>query len=329
MSEMMAAGEEASTVTDFSVVIPTHNRSGWLRQSLRAVLAQKDVILEVIVVDDGSDDDTSAVVADVGGSRVRLLRHDRPQGLSVSRNHGAEEARGEWLAFIDDDDLWSPHKLRRQLHVGNTTGRTWVYTGSVNIDDSLRILGGRPPPPPDDVMRLITRGNPIPGSASSVALRRAEFHRVGPFDVDLQSAEDWEMWIRLAKHGAPAWVPEPLVALRLLSTNMSLDVAAILDSVASIERRHGIDTPRGPLYRWIAASCLRTGQRIEWLKYLSLAAVRGEPLGAAEDVLIAVRGRLDRYLARPPRSLAQLPHPEWTARAQGWLEDFRLASHSA
>jgi glycosyltransferase involved in cell wall biosynthesis len=315
-------------VTAVSVVIPTRNRSQWLRQGLRSVLAQTDVGLEVIVVDDGSNDDTAAVVTGLSDARVVLLRHDQPRGSSASRNHGAEEAKGEWLAFLDDDDLWAPHKLSRQLQTATATGRIWVYAGCVNVDENLRVLGGRPPPSPDVVARLIFRRNLIPGSASSVVVRRDTFRRVGPFDVNLR-AEDWEMWIRLAKQGPPACVPEPLVALRLHSTNFSLsDVDAILDAVVSIERRHDIHALRGPIYRWIAASCLRTGQRKEWLKYLSRASVLGEARGVAQDILLALRWTVDRRLGRPAKALAQLPYPEWTSRAQEWLEDLRLASDS-
>jgi glycosyltransferase involved in cell wall biosynthesis len=312
------------SMIDVSVVIPTRNRSALVRQALRSVLAQADVGLEVIVVDDGSSDNTGAVVTGMRDSRVVLLRHDRPRGLSASRNRGAEEAKGEWLAFIDDDDLWSPHKLSRQIQVANATGRDWVYVGVVNVDASLRVLGGRPAPRPQEVVRLLPRGNLVPGSASSVAMRRTAFRRVGPFDVGLRSAEDWEMWIRLAKEGPPAWVPEPLVAQRLHSKNMSLDVNVILEAVGSVERRHGVDADRGALYRWIATSCLRSGRRTEWLKFLSLAAVRGEARGVAEDLLIALRSRVDRSLRRPRKTLAQLPNPTWTTRAQLWLDELVL-----
>jgi glycosyltransferase involved in cell wall biosynthesis len=316
---------EASIVIDVSVVIPTHNRSRLLRQSLRSALSQADVRFEVIVVDDGSGDDTGAVIAGAGDPRVVSLRHDRSQGLSASRNHGADKASGDWIAFLDDDDVWSPHKLSRQLQAANATERSWVYVGCVNVDDSLQILGGAPPPPPEEVVRMIPRSNLIPGSASSVALRRDVFHRLGPFDVALRSAEDWEMWIRLARHGPPAWVPEPLVAQRLHAANMSLRADVILGAVASVERRHHVHALRGPLYRWIAASYLRTGEKGQWLKYLALAAARGEILGAGADVLNVASRRLGRSLGRQPRSPAQLPNPEWTARAQGWLEELRLS----
>jgi glycosyltransferase involved in cell wall biosynthesis len=310
-------------VTGVSVIIPTRNRGLLLTTALRSVLWQREVSLEVIVVDDGSNDDTGAVVTAVDDPRVGLLRHDRSQGLSASRNHGAQEAKGEWLAFIDDDDLWAPRKLSGQIQAANASGRTWVYTGCVNVDDGLTILGGDPPPSPEEVARLIYRRNVIPGGGSNVVLHRDAFRRAGPFDVSLRRVEDWEMWIRLAKQGPPAWVPEPLMAYRYHSTNMSLDVDAMIEAVATIERRYGISILRGPLYRWIASSYLRTGQKAHWLKYLSLAATRGDVREVAGDIGIAVKWRVHRMLRRPKPALADLPNPDWTTQAQQWLDELR------
>jgi glycosyltransferase involved in cell wall biosynthesis len=313
-------------VTEASVVIPTHNRSAWLRQSLRSVLGQKNVDLQVIVVDDGSTDDTNDILTALDDPRIVLLRHDRPRGVSAARNHGAEEATGDWVAFIDDDDLWSPYKLSRQLQAARATGRTWVYTGCVNVDDTLRILGGRPPPSSEEVLQLIFRFNAIPGGGSNVAVRRDQLQRIGSFDLRLKNTEDWDMWIRLAKQGPPACVSEPLIAYRLHAANSSLDVKAIFDGIAVIERRHGVKAARGASYRWIAQSFLRIGQRAEALKYFALAAVRGQARGVAGDIRVALGWRLDRYFKRAPKTLQELPYPEWTAQAQEWIDELALAS---
>jgi glycosyltransferase involved in cell wall biosynthesis len=127
---------------DVSVVVPTHNRSGLLAQTLRSVLWQRGVDLEVLVVDDGSTDDTAAVVAALNDPRVRLLRHGTPRGVSAARNRGVAAAGGRWLAFCDDDDLWAPDKLARQLAAAQATGRSWVYAGEVHIDLGGQVVGG-------------------------------------------------------------------------------------------------------------------------------------------------------------------------------------------
>jgi glycosyltransferase involved in cell wall biosynthesis len=309
-------------VREVSVVLPTHDRIAWLRQSLRSVLWQKDVDVEVIVVDDGSTEETRRFVMSLDDPRIVLIRHDRSQGVSAARNHGAEEAKGEWVAFLDDDDVWSPHKLSRQLQVARASGRRWVYTGSVNVDETLDILGGKPPPTPEEVIRLIYRQNVIPGGGSNVAVHRDELERVGPFDPRLKNTEDWEMWMRLAKRGPPAYVCEPLIAYRLHAANASLDVGAVFEGIDLIERRHDIKVARGVVHRWIAASFLRTRQRSKALKHFALAAVDGEPRGVAADVRLALRWRVDRHLGRQPKTLPELPNPDWTARAKEWLDEF-------
>jgi glycosyltransferase involved in cell wall biosynthesis len=304
------------------VVLPTHDRSAWLRQSLQSVLWQRDVDLEVVVVDDGSTDDTRGIVASLVDPRIVLIRHDRPRGVSAARNHGAEEAKGEWLAFLDDDDVWSPDKLSRQLQSALASGTTWVYGGCVNVDETLRVLGGQPPPPPEEVLRNIFRRNLIPGGGSNVLVHRDAFERAGPFDLRLKNTEDWEMWMRFAKQCPPACVPEPLIAYRLHPANASLDVEAIFEGIGLIERRHGIKVARGDVHRWIAASLLRTGQRAEAVEHFARAATHGQARGVAADTFVALGWRMDRYLGRPPRTLAQLPHAEWTGRAKEWLDEF-------
>jgi glycosyltransferase involved in cell wall biosynthesis len=100
---------------DVTVVIPTHNRKELLDRTLRSVLAQEDVDLSVVVVDDGSADGTEAFVQALADPRVSVVRHPEARGVSAARNTGIARATTTWLAFVDDDDLWAPTKLRAQL----------------------------------------------------------------------------------------------------------------------------------------------------------------------------------------------------------------------
>src|SRR4030095_8630203 len=126
-----------------SVVVPTRNRSTLLSMTLRSVLRQQQVELEVIVIDEASTDDTAAMLATLGDPRVRVIHHDRPLGVSAARNRGAAEAHGEWLAFVDDDDLWAPDKLARQIQAAETAGRDWAYGGGGDINGRGSLLFGR------------------------------------------------------------------------------------------------------------------------------------------------------------------------------------------
>ena len=133
---------------EVSVVVPTHNRVALLQLTLRTILDQHGVDFDVVVVDDGSSQDVGQTVAALADHRVRVIRHDHARGVSTARNHGAAEATGNWLAFCDDDDLWAPHKLKRQLAAASETGRRWSYGGAVRIDSAHHIIGGTPPPVP-------------------------------------------------------------------------------------------------------------------------------------------------------------------------------------
>lgn len=302
-----------------SVVVPTRNRSALLAMTLRSVLLQQDVDLEVIVVDEGSTDDTAAMLARLGDARVRVLRHDVPHGVSTARNDGTAAAVGEWLAFVDDDDLWAPDKLAQQLRAALSTGRDWVYTGCVNISDAGQIICGRPPLAPEQMMAVLTRYNAIPGGCSNVMMRRTAWQRVGPFDTRLRNTEDWEMWIRLAKDGPPACVARPLLAYRVHRANASLNVAEIVRGTTLIERVHQTTADWGHIHRWLAESYLRRGQRFAAVREFLLAAMRGQLSGAVSDVSDIVRRRLTRHSGRGSNPM--VARDPWIAIAAEWLHE--------
>src|SRR3954454_1126760 len=131
------------TIPEVSVVIPTRNRWDLLsRSGLPAALMQKDVDVEVIVVDDGSTDETGARLATLESedSRVTVIRHDARQGVASARNRGIAEAQAAWIAFLDDDDLWAPEKLRRQLDRAEETRAGFVYGAAIVLDNRRNVL---------------------------------------------------------------------------------------------------------------------------------------------------------------------------------------------
>ena len=303
---------------DVSVIVPTRNRSALLATTLRSVLGQRDVDIDVIVIDEGSTDDTPAMLAALADERVRVIRHDVPAGVASARNCGVDAARGEWLAFIDDDDVWAPRKLAQQLHVAKTAGRDWAYAGSVAITDAGGIIDGRPPLGPEEVVAALPRYNAIPGGGSNVIMRRTAWTRVGPFDARLHNTEDWEMWIRLARDGMPACVCSPLVGYRVHGSNSSLDVAEIMRGTQLIEALHDTSADWGRLHRWLAESCLRRGQRRQAIGQFARAAVRGQAWGVVSDLGAVLRRRVMRRL---PAGAAGTPraHDPWIAAAMEWL----------
>lgn len=310
---------------DVSVVIPTRNRSALLTMTLRSVLRQRNVDLEVIVVDEASSDDTAGAIAALADDRIRMIRNDIALGVATARNRGAAEARGDWLAFLDDDDLWAPDKLVRQLNAAREAGRDWVYTGSVNMVGEM--VHGWPPLPPNKVVEDLPRYDAVPGGGSNVIVRHSTWLRAGPFDARLRNTEDWEMWIRLAKLGPPAWVCSPLVARRLHSSNSSLDITEIIRGTRLIEALHHTRADWGRLHHWMAQSSLRAGQRRTALVAYAKAAARGELVGVTADLSAAVKRHLPKALRRRKRATPRA-NDVWIAEAQTWLRELQTDVHA-
>ena len=178
-----------------SVIIPTYNRARFLKQALYSVLAQKRIDMEVIVVDDGSTDDTSAVVASCGTPVTYLYQTNA--GVSAARNTGIRAAAGEWLAFLDSDDFWLPRKLEAQLRFFHRypelkicqTEEVWMRNGQrLNPKKHHRKPSGHCFP------ALLERCLISP---SAVMIHRGVLDEVGPFDEDLPACEDYDLWLRI------------------------------------------------------------------------------------------------------------------------------------
>src|SRR5262245_36981656 len=152
---------------EVSVIIPTRNRWPILsRSALPAALMQEDVAVEIIVVDDGSTDGTRDGLERSAGESLLVLRNEVSNGVSAARNRGIEAARGEWLAFLDDDDLWAPGKLRAQVDRGRARRAGFVFSGAVTIDGDRRPIAYRHVPDSDDVEPLLLERNVVPGGCS-------------------------------------------------------------------------------------------------------------------------------------------------------------------
>lgn len=181
-----------------SVIIPVYNRRDVIGRAVESVLAQTCTDCEVLVVDDGSNDDTREFLQQEFGQRqsMRVLRCDANSGVSAARNSGLAVARGEWMAFLDSDDEWKPRKLERQLEALNETGlkvchteEIWVRNGvRVNPHKHHRKYGGR----------IFLQAVPLcVMSPSSIVIHRSVFDRIGHFDESLPACEDYDFFLRL------------------------------------------------------------------------------------------------------------------------------------
>ena len=304
-------------MTSVTAIVPTHDRPGLLATTLRSIVAQRAVELEVVVVDDGSADPdaVAAVVTALDDPRARLVRADAPRGVSAARNRGIDQAAGDWVAFCDDDDLWAPGKLARQLaSVGEAH---WVYAGDVAVDSDLRVIDGQPPLPPDVVVEQLKRWNPVPAGSSNVMVRTASLRRAGAFDPALRSGGDWDLWLRLAHIGPPAWVRAPLVAYRVHGAAMTQNRRRMLADAKAIATRHELRVDWARHFRWAAWDALGARQRGEALGHYARAVLAGD---------VASLGRAGIALAPWPvvdgvrRRRRGQGDPAWVAEAQAWLD---------
>jgi glycosyltransferase involved in cell wall biosynthesis len=244
--------------------------------------------------------------------------------VSTARNRGAAEARGRWVAFLDDDDVWAPEKLASQLAAAEREDRAWAVTGAVSVDDGLRVLAGEPPLAPERIVADLGRYNSVPAGASNVLVRAELLAVTGGFDPRLRHMADWDLWIRLGRAGMPATVPRPLLAYRLHRANATMDTAfdpqeplAELDAIVD---RYGIPADRLAVDRWIAWTCLRAGRRGASLRAYLRAAKGGDPrslVRAAIGLLHPAVGR--RVYYRP--FLRHGQDEAWLAEARSWLRD--------
>lgn len=205
-----------------SVIVPTYNRDHIIIDALKSIFNQTYRPLEIIVIDDGSTDNTKSVVQNWAQAyrnentlSVRYI-HQTNQGGNPARNHGIKEASGKFIAFLDSDDLWHANKLEKQMAVMQSASDIGgVYCGLRHVFLESGVI--QPPSPrkyPDgDLLHKILIHD-VTAPTSTYLIRAEAFEKVGSFDKDLLARQDWDMWIRLATQYKIGVVPEVLVDYR-------------------------------------------------------------------------------------------------------------------
>ena len=280
-----------------SVVIPTRNRAGMIAAAVGETLDQVGVGVEAIVVDDASTDATGDALAAIADPRLRIVRRSERGRLASARNSGIEAARGEWVAFLDDDDLWSPDKLRLQLAAAGAAGAGFAYAGAVTVGAGLEPLHRWRLPAPDRLLDELLALNVMPAGASNVVARTALVRELGGFDAELSHTTDWDMWIRLAAASPAAAVAEPLVAYRLHDGQESRRGDEMLAELATIDAKHG-------------ALRAERGVELDRAGFESYAARRGAAAATAEPPARERLRRRVRSLLGADRA-ATVTSPDW------------------
>jgi glycosyltransferase involved in cell wall biosynthesis len=273
-----------------SVIIPTRDRWRLVQRSLSSVLRQNGVSVEVIIVDDASTEEPPPT-EELESPQVNLVRHDTHRGVSAARNTGISKAGGEWLAFLDDDDVWAPHKLVTMLDSVAYSGAEFCYSAVVNVDDGLRVIGRDEAPPSDGLLPSLFHGNVIPGGGSNVIAHASLIGRTGEFDESFPGMEDWDMWIRFAECAKGSAIDEPLTAYSVHSESWSQTIdLALPTKIRRFAAKHGATAER-----WGVKTDFSATRRATAYKYF-LAGKRG---AAARSYLSsAIRERNIRDLAR-------------------------------
>ncbi|OGO23190.1 MAG: hypothetical protein A2144_11185 [Chloroflexi bacterium RBG_16_50_9] len=215
-----------------SVVMPTYNRAHFIAETVQSVLGQTFADFELIVVDDGSTDNTKEVIGSLKDPRIRYIYQEN-RGVSAARNTGIRTASGEYIAFQDSDDIWLPQNLELKVrrldarpdialvcsdayifnsHTGVTLGRRWhdkPFHYCIDPEKAAR----------QPLKELLSRGCFITPQATMV--RRLVFDDVGYFDESLRTQEDWDMFVRIVRHFPIETIDVPLVSIRQHDVSLS------------------------------------------------------------------------------------------------------------
>jgi len=263
--------------TTVGVVVPMFNAERTIRSTLTSICRQNYQALDIIVVDDGSTDESASIVASCATQdrRIRLVRQSNA-GVALARNRGAASTDAEFLAFVDADDLWAPSKIELQLRAlqegGSSAGL--AYCWFAHIDEEGRVFSlHNKPDAVGRVLQCMCRRNFV-GNGSSMLVRRSAFERAGQFDPSLrarkaQGCEDLLICLRIAENYEFRVVPQHLVGYRVTNVNMSSDVIQMLRSceivLAEFREKYpqfgrDLDAHMVDMMQWLTVRALIGGQ---------------------------------------------------------------------
>ncbi len=225
---------------EVSVIIPTYNRAHLIKRAIQSVLNQTYQNFEIIVVDDGSVDNTEEVVKNFNNQKIRYIRYNENKGVAAARNTGIKATRGDYIAFQDSDDEWFPNKLERQMEVFKNVSPEVgvVYTGTWRIRNNERIylplFTGKQRE--GNICKELKENFVMPAPAAIV--KKECFNRVGMFEERLPRLVDWELWLRISKYYEFKYISEPLVTQYYTPNSISTDLNAYIEAHKLILEKH-------------------------------------------------------------------------------------------
>lgn len=308
-----------------SVIIPNFNNAAYVATAIASVLAQSDQNFEIIVVDDGSTDDSRMVIAQFG-ERVRYLRQEN-QGLAGARNSGIRAAQGDWIALLDADDQWLPTYLATMLALADREPDGTVYYCAAQCmdrhgQDLPRVLGA-PLGPPETTYGTLVRANFL--IPSTILMRRQEVVDAGLFDPQLRSCEDWDLWLRLGPNARFIGTPAQLVRYRLHDVSLSTNLTGMHQAAqAVIAKNFGPDD--GAYQQW---SLLKKRAYGGLYRYFALTLVQRQNNWAAAAPLLCTALQIDETIATDIDLFYELAWGNQPVGYRGTTHDLHLAGNIA
>ncbi len=226
----------------FSIIMPCYNAETYLAEAVGSALGQSEPDFELIVVDDGSTDRSLEVLAQFHDPRIQILQQ-KNQGAAAARNQGIQKAQGEWIAFLDADDLWLPDKLqtaRAAIALGGSRLGLWHHNyrefgafgeraaNPLKLAQGLRLEG--------EVYADLIIHNFI--ATLTVVARKAALEQAEGFDQGLRGPEDWDLWIKISQAWEVGYCPKPLAKYRQLVTGLSKNYKLYEKEIYKVLQRH-------------------------------------------------------------------------------------------
>lgn len=206
--------------TLISIIMPAYNCEKFIEEAINSVIGQTYKLWELIIIDDGSSDDTVRKVEklSINNDRIRFYKNEENLGVSATRNKGISLANGSWIAFLDSDDIWEPTKLEKQITCAQETAAEFVFTGSSYINERGEYYQGIFEVPNKITYRTLRMQNVI--SCSSVLIKKKFFKDIKMERDDMH--EDYAVWLRVLKTGVTAYgINEPLLIYRISRNSKS------------------------------------------------------------------------------------------------------------
>jgi glycosyltransferase involved in cell wall biosynthesis len=269
-----------------SVIIPAYNAATTIAEALATVRGQTFTDTEIIIVDDASEDDTVKIL-EKSAADCRVIVHAQNQGPAGARNTGIEASTGEWVAFLDGDDAWLPHRLDAQLRLAARHPEVAVWcAGHVSFadDDPDKAAAS------NESFRLIPLeefANHNPVATSTVLARRAALDAADGFDTSFRGPEDYDLWMRIAARHPIACMAAPLARYRFMTGSLSMDDRRFLPEVLRVLEKAfdsgGALEGHPELRRWAVANqywnaswmAFNRGARLKAVQLWALSLVKG------------------------------------------------------